>query len=354
MSEFLLEILEYGLKNNASDIHLATGNKPAVRIDGRVKFLNYNCLTSQQVESIAKSILKQEKYENLLKIGDCDCSVEISKYGRFRVNGLRQLKGLSIVMRVIRETIPNIEELGFPKGIDKILALREGLVLVIGSSGSGKSTTLAAIVDYINKNRNSHIITIEDPIEYIHTPINCVINQREIGTDSKSYSTALRAALREDPDVILVGEMRDLESVSIALTAAETGHLVLSTLHTSGAAKTLDRLVDAFPPEQQEQIRTQLSFSLKAVLSQVLVPCASGHGRVAAFEVMFVTPAIANLMRENRIANINQAISTGASEFMQTMEKSIDELIRDNKITLEVAQEIVGDLKNRGSQYKMK
>lgn len=354
MSQLLKDILDYSIKNRASDIHLATGNKPAIRIDGKVCFLDFDKLSHQQVDEMAKFLMPEDKYLTLINTGDCDCSIGLEEYGRFRINGLKQFNGLSIAMRTINEKLPVIEELGLPKGIDKILMQREGLVLVIGPTGSGKSTTLAAIINYINKHRSSHIITIEDPIEYIHSPINCVINQREIGTDCQSYATALRAALREDPDVILVGEMRDLESVSIALTAAETGHLVFSTLHTGGAAKAIDRLVDAFPADQQEQIRTQLSFSLRAVVSQTLIPHASGKGRVAAFEVMFVTPAISNLIRENKIAHINQAISTGANEFMQTMEKSIEDLIRDQKITLQQAQETFGELKNRNTQFKLR
>jgi len=260
------------------------------------------------------------------------------------VNAFKQSRGVSLVLRIINASTPEIAELHLPQSIDRVLELKDGLVLVTGPTGSGKSTTLAAIINEYNKKRSCHIITIEDPIEYLHTPKRSIINQREIGSDSASYARALKAALREDPDIILVGEMRDLESISIAITAAETGHLVLSTLHTIGASKTIDRLIDVFPPAQQQQIKTQLSLALKSVISQRLLPTADGKGRVAAFEMMFVNSAVSNLIREGRTANINQSIQTGLNQGMITLGKSIDDLLARGVISKNVADEYGSDL----------
>jgi twitching motility protein PilT len=338
------DFVRTGVANKASDIHLATGNKPALRINGTVHFLNCPELTAEQVDFMIQQCLSHEKYETFRQTGDMDAAAEIANCGRFRVNAFKQSHGVTLVLRVISSETPEISSLHLPQAISKILELKEGLVLVTGPTGSGKSTTLAAIINEYNKARSCHIITIEDPIEYPHTPKNCIINQREIGADSVSYACALRAALREDPDIILVGEMRDLESISIAITAAETGHLVLSTLHTIGAAKTIDRLIDVFPPSQQPQIKTQLSNVLKSVVSQRLLPTADGKGRIAAFEIMFVNSAISNLIREGRTANINQSIQTGAQLGMCTLERSISDLLRQNIITNEVAQEFSFDV----------
>ena len=339
-----LEIVKTGVANKASDIHLSTNNKPAYRINGTVHFLNCPELTAEQVNTMIQQCLSPDKYETFCQTGDIDSAAEVEGCGRFRVNAFKQSHGATLVLRVINAVTPEISDLHLPQAINKILELKEGLVLVTGPTGSGKSTTLAAIINEYNKTRSSHIITIEDPIEYPHTPKNCIINQREIGADSTSYSCALRAALREDPDIILVGEMRDLESISIAITAAETGHLVLSTLHTIGAAKTIDRLIDVFPPSQQSQIKTQLSNVLKSVISQRLLPTADGKGRIGAFEIMFVNSAISNLIREGRTANINQAIQTGAQLGMSTLDRSISELLRQNIITNEIAQEFSFDV----------
>lgn len=339
-----LELIKTGVANKASDIHLAANNKPAYRINGAVHFINSPELTAEEVDGMIRQCLTPEKYEAFLQTGDMDSAAEIPGCGRFRVNAFKQSHGTTLVLRVINAVTPEISDLYLPQAISKILDLKEGLVLVTGPTGSGKSTTLAAIINEYNKTRSSHIITIEDPIEYPHTPKNCIINQREIGADSVSYAQALRAALREDPDIILVGEMRDLESISIAITAAETGHLVLSTLHTIGAAKTIDRLIDVFPPEQQAQIKTQLSNVLKSVISQRLLPTADGTGRVGAFEIMFVNSAISNLIREGRTANINQAIQTGAQLGMCTLDRSISELLRQAVITNAVAQEFSFDV----------
>jgi len=333
------QIVKNGVAFHASDIHLATGNRPAYRINGTVRFVDTFPLTAGEVDHMISQCLTPEKYEEFRAAGDIDASAEIAECGRFRVNAFKQNRGVTLVLRVINAATPEISELHLPRSIDRVLELRDGLVLVTGPTGSGKSTTLAAIINEYNKTRSSHIITIEDPIEYLHTPKNCIINQREVGADSASYARALKAALREDPDIILVGEMRDLESISIAITAAETGHLVLSTLHTIGASKTIDRLIDVFPPQQQQQIKTQLSLALKSVISQRLLPTADGKGRIAAFEMMFVNSAISNLIREGRTANIGQAIQTGVNQGMTTLGKSIDELLLRGAITKDVASE---------------
>ncbi len=344
-----LQIVSDGVARHASDIHLSANNRPAYRINGRMHFLDVPALTPEEVDGMIRQCLSHEKYEEFLKTGDMDASAEIGGCGRFRINAFHQIRGETLVMRIINAATPEISELRLPASINRILELQDGLVLVTGPTGSGKSTTLAAIINEFNKNRHCHIITIEEPIEYMHTPKNSIINQREIGADSVSYARALKAALREDPDIILVGEMRDLESISIAVTAAETGHLVLSTLHTIGAAKTIDRLIDVFPPQQQQQIRTQLSLVLKSVISQRLLPTADGKGRVGAFEMMFINSAISNLIREGRTANISQSIQTGISQGMITLERSVDDLLRRGIITSGTAGEFGFDAATRNS-----
>ncbi|MFZ2540005.1 MAG: PilT/PilU family type 4a pilus ATPase [Oscillospiraceae bacterium] len=340
--------IKNGVLMNASDIHLASGNRPAYRINGAINFLDKNELTADEVETMIKQCLNTEKYEEFCDTGDVDAACEINSCGRFRVNAFKQIKGVALVLRIIKSSPPEICDLNLPKSIERVFELKEGLVLVTGPTGSGKSTTLAAIINEFNKVRKFHIITIEDPVEYLHLPKNSIVNQREVGSHSGSYASALKAALREDPDIILVGEMRDLESIAIAITAAETGHLVLSTLHTLGASKTIDRLIDAFPPQQQQQIKTQLSLVLKGVISQRLLPTADGKGRVAAFEIMFVNAAISNLIREGRTANINQTIQTGISQGMITLSKSIDNLLLSGEISKSVASENSVDLDMRG------
>ena len=334
----LKEIVSQAVALGASDIHLSSNNRPACRVNGKIRFFELPALTADDVSGMIRECLSPEKNEQFLKTGDADSAAEIPDCGRFRVNAFRQARGCTLVLRVIGETTPELSKLGLPDSIRRVLSYRDGLVLVTGPTGSGKSTTLAAIVNEINAMRSEHIITIEDPIEFLHTPKKCVVNQREVGTDSVSYACALRSALREDPDVILVGEMRDLESISIAVTAAETGHLVFSTLHTSGAAKTIDRLIDVFPPEQQQQIRTQLSMALRCVISQHLLPTADGRGRAAAFEIMFVNNAVSNLIREGKTANISQMIQTGAADGMMTLQASLSELVRTGKVGRETAE----------------
>ena len=334
-----LQLIRSGVEKKASDIHLASGNRPACRINGEIRFFGEQILETGDVDQCIRRCLGSEQYEQFQKTGDADAAVELAGCGRFRLNAFLQNRGPALVLRVIGARTPELRELNLPESINRIFALKSGLVLVTGPTGSGKSTTLAAVINEFNQTRHCHIITIEDPIEYLHTPKKCVISQREVGSDSASYARALKAALREDPDIILVGEMRDLESISIAVTAAETGHLVFSTLHTIGAANTIDRLVDVFPPEQQQQIRTQLSMALKSVISQRLLPALEGKGRVAAFEIMFVNNAVGNLIREGRTANLFQIIETGSAAGMISMEKSIRGLLQSGIIDRSVAEE---------------
>lgn len=335
----LLEIVSQAVALGASDIHLSANNRPACRVNGKVRFFDLPVLTAYDVSEMIRRCLTEEENRKFLETGDVDAAAELPGYGRFRVNAFRQARGVTLVLRIIGEKTPELSKLGLPESIRRVLSYKDGLVLVTGPTGSGKSTTLAAIINEINAAQSAHIITIEDPIEFLHTPKRSIINQREVGRDSLSYACALRAALREDPDVILVGEMRDLESISIAIRAAETGHLVFSTLHTSGAAKTIDRLIDVFPPAQQQQIRTQLSMTLRCVISQHLLPTADGRGRVAAFEMMFVTNAVSNLIREGKTANITQMIETGAAEGMLTLRNCLAGLVREGRISQKTAEE---------------
>lgn len=331
--------------NGASDIHLSAGNRPAVRLNGKICFDESEpLLTPEAVTGCIEAVLSPQAFQKFCETGDADASANIKNYGRFRINAFRQHAGVTLVMRVINAQTPQLSALSLPPSISKVLSLREGLVLVTGSSGSGKSTTLAALINEINKTKDLHIITIEDPIEFVHTPIRCVINQREIGTDSQSYATALRAVLREDPDVILMGEIRDLESMSIALSAAETGHLVFSTLHTVGAAKTIDRLIDMYPVERRQLVLGQLSTTLKAVISQRLLPRADMPGRIGAFEIMFVNSAIANLIRENKTAQIDQIIQLSKNTGMTAMKASIQLLLETGYITPDTAQQYSFDV----------
>lgn len=330
-------LVKMAVDKGASDIHLASGNHPAYRLHGNVIFTDDPALTEGEVTAVIKALLMPDKFNTFMTIGEADAAVEIGECGRFRANAFHQRAGTSLVLRVINSVVPELSTFGMPKAIRKTLELNAGLVLLCGPTGSGKSTTLAALLNEINKNKSRHIITIEDPVEFIHTPKHCIINQREIGLDCQSYANALRAAMREDPDIILLGELRDRETMSTAMTAVETGHLVFSTVHTEGAAKTIDRLIDIFPADQQQQIRVQLSTSLKAVISQRLLPRATG-GRVAAFEMMFVTKAISNLIRENKTANIDQSIQLGSQMGMITMKKSIEGLLKQGIITPQTAK----------------
>lgn len=332
----LNELLEKTVKEGASDLHLTVGIPPTIRVNGELVQLDYSKVMPNVTEDFAKEILKED-YEEYLQKGEIDTSYSIAGLGRFRVNIFKQRGSDAIAIRVVTLRIPNLDELGFPPVLKELTEKQRGLVLVTGPTGSGKSTTLAAMINEINANRSAHIITLEDPVEYLHKHNKSIINQREIGKDSKSYQNALKAVLREDPDVILVGEMRDIETISIAITAAETGHLVFSTLHTIGAAKTIDRVIDVFPPHQQQQIKIQLAAVLQGIVSQQLIPKNNDNGRVAALEIMIATPAIQNLVREGKTHQIESAVQTGGKYGMKTMDMALAELYKKNVISYESA-----------------
>ena len=332
----LKELLNKAIAMKASDLHLTVGLSPTVRCNGKHIGLGEEKLTISYTEKFSKEILG-EKYKEYLSCGEFDTSYFVEGIGRFRVNVFKQKNNDAIAIRIIDLKIPTLDELKHPIVIKDIINKRRGLVLVTGPTGSGKSTTLAAIINEINNIREAHIITLEDPIEYLHTHNKCIINQREIGKDSRSYKSALKAILREDPDVILIGEMRDLETISIAITAAETGHLVLSTLHTVGAANTIERIIDVFPPYQQQQIKSQLASVLEAVISQQLLINKNNNGRVAVFEIMISTPGIKNLIRDGKTFQIESMIQTGSKYGMKTMDMSIYELYKNGVISKETA-----------------
>ncbi|MGU8556889.1 type IV pilus twitching motility protein PilT [Clostridium perfringens] len=331
----LAELLELTVKEGASDLHLTVGISPIIKVNGKLVRLEHEILRPEDTEAYAREIL-QDAYEKYDAIGEYDTSYSIHGKGRFRVNIYKQRNSTALAIRVISLDMPTLDSLGYPETLKDICNLKRGLVLVTGPTGSGKSTTLAALINEINSNRESHIITIEDPIEFLHKHNKSIVNQREIGKDTLSYERALKAALREDPDVILIGEMRDLETISTAITAAETGHLVFSTLHTIGAAKTIDRIVDVFPPHQQEQIKIQLASVLQIIISQQLVETADGD-RNAALEIMVATPAIKNLIREGKTHQIESSIQTGSKYGMRTMDMELANLYREGIITQETA-----------------
>lgn len=329
----IFDILRAAIELEASDIHITVGSVPIARIKGRFTKLTEKILTKHDTEEMTKGIAGDKNFRKIKEYGECDFSVAIESGERFRVNGYKQKGNYAIAIRIITSQIPSFESLGLPEILKTFTEKHKGLVLVTGPTGSGKSTTLASLIDIINKNQQKHIITLEDPIEYIHHHKKSLVNQREIGQDTKSFNSALRAILRQDPDVILVGEMRDSETISIALTAAETGHLVFSTLHTVGAAKTIDRIVDMFPSEQQHQVRIQLSTVCEGVISQQLLKTMDGRDRVVALEVMVSNPAIRNLIRENKTYQIQNIIQTGSKYGMQTMDQELVNLYRQGSIS---------------------
>ena len=320
------ELLAFSVKNQASDLHLSAGEPPMIRVDGDIRRINVPALEHKTVHSLIYDIMNDKQRKEFEEFYENDFSFEIPGLARFRVNAFNHHRGAGAVFRTIPTKILTLEDLGCPPIFQEILDRQKGLILVTGPTGSGKSTTLAAMVDYLNANSLGHILTIEDPIEFVHDSKKCLINQREVHRDTLGFSEALRSALREDPDVILVGEMRDPETISLALTAAETGHLVFGTLHTSSAAKTIDRIVDVFPASEKEMTRSMLSESLQAVISQVLVK-KNGGGRAAGHEIMIGTPAIRNLIRENKVPQMYSAIQTGQQVGMQTMDQALMELV---------------------------
>jgi twitching motility protein PilT len=328
---------KYMMENNCSDLHLSSGCKPLVRKHGELEEIKYQELTNDILEKLLFEIITEEQKQIFLKKKDLDFAYEIVGMARFRANYFYQKRGIAAVFRLIPSKIMTVEELGLPQQVLKFANLSRGLVLVTGPTGSGKSTTLAAIIDYINRTRKDHILTIEDPVEFVHESKGCLVNHREVGTMTESFSAALRAALREDPDVILVGEMRDLETIELAITAAETGHLVFGTLHTNSAPKTVDRIIDAFPAGQQAQIRTMLSESLKGVVSQQLLKRCDKLGRVAALEIMVVNSAISNLIREGKIFQIPSIMQTGKAEGMQMMDQVILDYLMNKVVSPEEA-----------------
>ena len=333
----ILELLQKTIESKASDLHITVAVPPMIRVNGMLERLGDCALMPKDTIDLAKQVLTEAQLIELEAKGELDLSFSNPGLGRFRVNIYKQRGSYGIAFRVVALRIPAMEELGLPPVLKQLASNHKGLILVTGPTGSGKSTTLASMIDYINKERSCHILTLEDPIEYLHKHNKSMVNQREIGNDSFSFANALRAALRQDPDVILVGEMRDLETIGIAITAAETGHLVMSTLHTIGAAKTIDRIIDVFTPHQQQQIRVQLSSVLAGIVSQQLLPRADGTGRVAAFEIMLTNTAIKNLIREGKTHQIQSLIQTGAKFGMVTMDNSLAELYRKGIITREVA-----------------
>jgi twitching motility protein PilT len=336
-------LLKFMVSEKASDLHLSTGLPPMIRQHGDVKKLSVPPLSAEDTKNLIYSIMRDGQKKVLEETLEVDFSFELEGISRFRVNAFYQQRGLSAVLRAIPSKVLSLEDLKAPAIFKELAEKPRGLVLVTGPTGSGKSTTLAAIIDYINQTHYGHILTVEDPIEFVHTPSRCVINQRELGPHTKSFSAALKSALREDPDVVLVGEMRDLETIRLAMTAAETGHLVFGTLHTSSAPKTIDRIIDVFPGEEKEMIRAMLSESLQAVIAQCLPKRRDGSGRVAAHEILIGTPAIRNLIREGKIAQMTSTMQTSAKEGMKPLDMALDDLVKGGIISKDEAKSYAND-----------
>lgn len=337
----VLELLLFAKKESASDVHISSGEPPMIRIHGEMRKLDAPPLPREEVHNMLYGILNDQQRKTYEEFHELDFAIALTEAGRFRINAFLQSRGESIVFRTIPTVIPSLEQLNMPKIIGDLTKKEKGLVLVTGPTGSGKSTTLAAMIDLINREEKCHILTVEDPIEFVHQSKNSLVNQRELGSHTHSFANALRSALREDPDVILVGEMRDLETISLALTAAETGHLVFGTLHTSSAPKTVDRIIDVFPAEQQEQVRAMFSESIQAVVTQVLLKRKDGKGRTAALEIMIGTPAVRNLIRENKIAQIPSSLQTGRQHGMQTMDQALIDMYQKDIVTREAIEKLV-------------
>lgn len=345
MAYHIRSLLEKAYYEHASDLHIIVNSPPVFRIDGALRPEEGYPLSRVDTENIAKELVPETLWEQFLEKGEIDFNYELEGLSRFRLNAYRQRNSISVAIRAIPTEIPTIEQLNLPKTLESLMDKPQGLILVTGPTGSGKSTTLAAMINYINRNYAKHIITLEDPIEYVHSHMKSIINQREIGSDTKSFANGLRASLRQDPDIILVGEMRDLETISTAITAAETGHLVLATLHTSSAAQTIDRIIDVFPPHQQRQVRLQVSNVLQGIISQRLFPLREGRGRVAATEILINTASVANLIRNEKIHQIQNVLQTSRAQGMHTLEMSIQNLLSAGTIDYNhAAPYITGDM----------
>ena len=329
----IVELLAFVVKNNASDLHLSAGMPPMIRVHGEIRRINLPAMEHKDVHDMIYDIMNDSQRKHYEEHLECDFSFAIPNLARFRVNAFNTQRGAASVMRTIPSKVLTLEQIKAPKIFAEIAQQPRGVVLVTGPTGSGKSTTLAAMINDINEGTYGHILTLEDPIEFVHESKKCLINQREVGRDTHSFSNALRSALREDPDIILVGEMRDLETIRLAMTAAETGHLVFGTLHTSSAAKTIDRIIDVFPAEEKEMVRAMLSESLRAVISQTLLKTKDGNGRVAANEIMIGTPAIRNLIREGKVAQMYSTIQTSQAVGMQTLDQNLADLVKRNIVS---------------------